>query len=316
MSNNRILILLTLLLFSSTPCIFGEISTETSAVHQPVPYSFRNGRNSAVIPFRLVKGNIYITACIGGGPETDLIFDTGLPAGGIFLFAGSHEGQPDYDTLSLPGITFQNVKLRRTAIDLDVNTKGIFGSDILGSCIVKVDYIGSVIHLYKPGTLIHSEGAHALPLVFFDRSPFIEVDIALAPDSRISAVCCLDLGAATYLHIYSDERHRIDPKGESYPGLLGYGVDGPLYGLWGTVSSLQIGDWKLTGVHTAFSEQRAYPGYEECIFGNIGNRILSRFDIVFDYGNRLVYITPNSKASHTDSLNGPIAFRQIEYTGR
>ena len=206
------------------------------------------------------------------------------------------------------------MRLKRTSITLDCDAVGIIGPDILGSCVVVVDYARSTIDLYDPGEYVVPGGAAELPLTFLDRSPFIEVTVELesageseqAAESEsiresdkvagVQALCCLDLGSAGGLHLYSSETCKVEPAGEFTDACLGIGVDGPIHGKLGQVAVLRIGPLELLDVRCAFSDERAYPGYEDTVFGNIGNGVLYKFITTIDYSNRRLFLEPGSRA--------------------
>ncbi|MCP4548096.1 MAG: PDZ domain-containing protein [bacterium] len=286
----------------AVPCskTYPALGLSNNAVHRPVPYSLANGRN-ATVPFRLLNGNIILAARIDDGMEADYVFDTGLPASGIFLFAGSHPAvsglsteQKYCRTFSLPGVTFKNVRLRRTGIQLGMDAVGIIGPDLLGSCIVEIDFIESVIRLHEPELWKPEEQAQELPLYFIDRSPFIEVDVSLDGVNELSTICVVDLGSAGYLQLQSTDKNELAPVGRSVSGYIGTGIEGKMYGQWGRAPSVRLGRWQLTDVLCAFSFEKPHPGLEDRIFGNLGNGVLSKFNIVFDYRNRRAYFEPNA----------------------
>ena len=80
--------------------------------------------------------------------------------------------------------------------------------------------------------------------------------------------------------------------------LVGRGLSGDIYGKSGKISKLIIGPFELRNIETSFApaEVRSKQGDADAI---LGNRLLKRFNLIFDYNNKELYLKPNSHFNET-----------------
>lgn len=75
--------------------------------------------------------------------------------------------------------------------------------------------------------------------------------------------------------------------------LIGRGLSGDIYGKSGKISKLIIGPFELSNIEASFApaEVRSKQDNADAI---LGNESLWRFNLIFDYKNKRLYLKPNS----------------------
>jgi len=74
---------------------------------------------------------------------------------------------------------------------------------------------------------------------------------------------------------------------------IGRGLSGDIYGKTGNISKLIIGPYELNNVIASFApaEVRSKQENADAI---LGNRSLRRFNLIFDYSNKKLYLRSNT----------------------
>src|SRR3546814_772209 len=83
----------------------------------------------------------------------------------------------------------------------------------------------------------------------------------------------------------------------SVSAMLGVGLNGPIRGYLGRLSSLYLGDFELVNPIASFPDYDTvlYDPYGVQRNGNIGNEVLKRFNVIFDYRHTVMYLKPNNR---------------------
>jgi hypothetical protein len=127
--------------------------------------------------------------------------------------------------------------------------------------------------------------------------PLIDGAVTPVGGAPIPARFVLDAGAGSSLALYSPfvAAHQLPGADmKTIPVLGGAGAGGEVTGKVGRVASLAIGPYTLANPITMFSEDKAGAFASSEIQGNIGEPILSRFKLFFDYGRNRVIFEPTA----------------------
>src|SRR5690606_21593866 len=115
--------------------------------------------------------------------------------------------------------------------------------------------------------------------------------------TSISSKLIIDSGAGhpILLDPNSDPQLRIPDTTVS--AMLGVGLNGPIHGYLGRLNSLRLGDYEIVNPIASFPDYDTllYTDYDIPRNGNIGNEVLKRFNVVFDYPYSALYLKPNSR---------------------
>lgn len=171
---------------------------------------------------------------------------------------------------------------------------GILGSSFFRGLIVRVNYKKSKITIYDPKHFQEpsAKDYQKIPIEVHNYKPYIQAQMT-TDDSKIYNInLLLDTGAALGLLLNTNTIiHSKLPK-LIVPGSLGKGLGGELMGFLGKTKELHIGAFQFSHLLTHFQDLDSL--YEGDNFtarnGLIGNDILSRFDIYFDYFKGYIYL--------------------------
>lgn len=134
-----------------------------------------------------------------------------------------------------------------------------------------------------------------LPISIEGQKPYINTVAQLQDSQKIPVKLIIDTGAGHALSLEQESNAAIKVPSPSITAQLGKGLSGTINGQLGRIKSFSLHHFNLSNVLTSF------PNYQDVgakVFlvprnGNIGNELLKRFDIVFNYRQQTMYIKPN-----------------------
>lgn len=170
---------------------------------------------------------------------------------------------------------------------------GIIGYSLLSRYILKVNYDSLKIDIYSNGSLRYPKGGFLL-------KPYIStlpVHNARIRDERTYNVRFLhDIGAGVCLMLSKDfitdsaillKKRKLLPK-------EGEGVGGTIEMSLTVIKELKLGPYRFRNVPTyVFDDEYNVTSYPY-LAGLIGNDILRRFNVIFNYAKKDIHLIPNS----------------------
>ena len=278
------------------------------------------------VPFTFVDNRMMIKCTINGAGPFTMVVDTGSPdvvvdssaarvlnlqvrSNGTASGAGNKQAQIGATMLGSLAIgpkLFTGVSA--SVLDLsEIRTKlgfarldGIVGYSIMKRFAVLVD-------------------ADADTLTFLNAAPSVPASASTTPFTGVIPVIPATLdGIATSVIIDTGDRSSLTlfgPFAKShgfygrYPSqtniVTGYGLGGPVYGDVFTMPSIDIFGKRVGGVVTRASRQTGgvFTGSQQG--GSVGEGVLKRFNIVYDYPDKQIIAWPNKNFDATDRFIPP-----------
>jgi hypothetical protein len=283
----------------------------------------------AGVPFELESHRVFINVGIGDSEPLHLFLDTGLTYPGIFLFHKERIEEldlPEWTEVLVPGagdeepsraVMADSVDLRLGDTVLPLQwvvvslsdrtqsfpTEGIIGGTLFTAFSVEVDYETMRLRLHDPDEFKPDSSWTALPIELHRGIPWLDVSISVAGEDEQPLRTYIDLADDFPLNLLtgSDRRFKVPVEGEVE--YLGTGLSGDIHGKIGRVARLQIGPFRLERVRTAFAPAttRSKQDGADAI---LGNGLLERFHVVFDYSGGRLLLKPN--ASFGDPFDLPV----------
>ena len=324
MSSRRLVLSCLAILVLSLGCSSGAaLQSGASGAEASSAIRFAAGEAALGIPFRLVDDQIVLPVRINDTLTVDMILDTGFGFDGAMLLdmrLGMQLGLTKYaqlvplggggaqtpktaglatgTTLGLAGVTLGNpllLVLQDSTSLAHWHVPGIIGKALMG-CVVEIDFQKRVLNLSRSLPRAGVALGHEFPITFEQGIPVVsaaivtdrgrEVPVRLLVDTGMSDV--LLLRAAPHLDLRAPKR-LIRPV----RGVLAEGVNGPMRGSVGRVGRLKLGPLVLDDVLTSFvDEADLAAAFGNGIDGMIGNEILWRFTVVFDYSGGRMFLRP------------------------
>jgi hypothetical protein len=284
----------------------------------------------ARLPFDYRARHVWLQASVNGGPPQDFLFDTGASvtvldstwaaengvrtAGRMQAAGAGAAGGAAFATLASlrvasargDGIEIPNVKVAT----LDVNPAfepllwrrmaGVIGYDVISRFVVTIDYDDSVLVLHDPATWRYTGREKPLPMVMNGTVPALTAVL----DGTEEALFRLDVGSSSTVDVHGPfaRRHRLDTRMKRTLQVEGVGFGGSFSSTIGRLGSMSLGPYEWDDPIVSLSHATEGAFASEDFAGNIGNRILERFRVTFDYARRHVYLEPGERYRGRDHL--------------
>ncbi len=160
---------------------------------------------------------------------------------------------------------------------------GVLGSEVFTRFVVAIDYTKQIVSLFEPRNYSYVGNGTLVPLTIKKNLPGVMATVGLSNGHSVSGQLIVDTGADNALFLFAPYvRKHIPSVSDS-----------------GVVASLQVGSYVLKNPVTAVSD--ASKGFEATKqwAGQIGGRILTRFNLVFDYSRKVMFLKPNGELGRT-----------------
>lgn len=287
-------------------------------VRQPEDWSIpAPGR--VTLPFRLLNNHVIIDVKVDGQGPFPFLLDTGghdivtpatatrigLNQVGAALSAGGGEATTTNGYAHVREIDVGGARLTdQNVVTLDfspyavegIRLGGMIGVEFLERFVVTIDYGRRMLTIAEPARAhaARPPAGRAVPFLFYAHMPQVRGTFGGRP-ARFN----IDTGSRADVTLTSPFVAQAGLRG-AFPGAVlvtdGWGVGGPSRSYIARAPALTLGAVTVAGPiaglssarHGAFSD----PGYE----GNVGSGLLKRFTVTFDYGRRLMYLAPASRA--------------------
>ena len=282
-------------------------------------------------PF-VFDGRINIPLKVNDSAPLDIILDTGFPQKALLLMhketgdelgltyvrtvnvvrgAGSGENKAAHLTpgehLTLPGVDLGRI----TTAVMDESRKmsihhyqGVIGGAVFIPYVVEIDFDDSSINLYDPELYEPKEGWEEIPLVFERNVPILETTVQIGAGDKIPVRLIVDTGGKPPLALAVDAEKKLVPPARVVHFLAGTGFRGNVYADHGRLSGLKIGTYLLNNVISSFWRGDEAPALKEINSdGPLGLGCLYRYNIIFDYAHKRMFIKPNRYFSDPFEMN-------------
>lgn len=277
----------------------------------------------AEIPIELERNRTIIPVSVGSSSPLRLILDTGMAYDGIALFDTASVDLSQFDSLTRVQIRgagpggaahalsdstatfrvgtriFENQRVTILTGDAfrGFPTDGVIGYSVLGHHAVEIDYDISRMILYNPATFSPSNGWESIEIYFKDnRIPWVDLSIATAEEDPVRLSAYIDFAQGQPLELLDRDTNVFTLPAETSETYVGRGLSGDIYGHEGRVARVIIGSFVLDDVPVVVvpAEIRSRQAGADAI---IGNGLLWRFNVIFDYSRFRIHLRPNSHYS-------------------
>jgi hypothetical protein len=277
-----------------------------------------SGDSKTEIPFTLSYTHILVPISINGSEPFQLILDTGMPMDGIILFDSKQvrdlelpltglavapgeeaEGEPNvaFDIcLDLPGLKLEDQMVSiRPPLGKYGELEGVIGLSLFSRFVVDINHDRKIITLHEPKTYSYKGSGKKLPFTFNKYGiPEIPCKVTMQNQKKAELHLIVDTGAGHALSLNVGAHHDIQVPEKSIACSLGRTMYGEITGHVGRLQRFEVGGYVFNNVLTSFiSGKEPYPVKvdEE---GNLGNALLKRFNVVFDYSRKEMVLEPSN----------------------
>ncbi len=175
---------------------------------------------------------------------------------------------------------------------LGVNVNGILGYELFSRFVVDINYDKKIIIFFNPKTFKKKGGFTEIPLSVEDTKPYILANFIIRDNERIRGKFMLDTGASHTMLLDGRSNKKITVPDPYITSILGRGLSGNLYGEVARIDKMWVGPFSFDKVITIFPDQDSYEIslIQDFRNGTLGGGMMSRFHIIFDFGNSKIYL--------------------------
>ena len=309
-------------------------------------FQINNLKNKVVIPFKLINNLIFIPVSING-EELTFLLDTGVEQTILFSLDEKNEVKLfDLEKLKLKGLGNKNAieayKSSRNKVEIKafvdysheiyivldqefnfssqvgIPVNGIIGYNFFKNHIVEINYDKNKITVYNHS---HKKFVRKLQKIFIkesitieDKKPYCISNIKI-DEQTIPSKLLLDTGNSDAVWIFLTKTNKIKLPKINIQDYLGRGFSGSVFGKRARINNFEFGRRTFDFPLITFPDSNSVKSvkFVPNRIGSIGSEIISRFTIVFDYLNNVIYTKPNSKVSLPFNFN--MSGIEVEHSG-
>lgn len=273
----------------------------------------------AKIPFELEGNHIFINLSIQGSEELKFVFDTG--AGGTVINSSTTKRlnlvsdrttensgasgtvtseiienvEININDIQLSKVNLQSVSLSHLEEVIGRNIDGIIGYHLLRQYVIEINYNTSELIVYQSKKYKY-QGNGELIKIDLGYVPTAVFTVALTNDSYQNEEFIIDNGAGLAIAFTTPFSERNDLKntiGKTYSNRAsGFSKNKADVDV-GRINKVKILGTEFTNIPVSIYNTNVGVFAHPTIAGVIGNEILKRFNITFDYKRKISYWEPN-----------------------
>ncbi|MEP0369236.1 MAG: aspartyl protease family protein [Cyclobacteriaceae bacterium] len=273
----------------------------------------------ATAPMELYGDHIFVALKVDGSEPLDFIFDSGSGITVIDVEAAkklkldmSHKESVAGAQGSIQGAKIKHNKIEMGDIKLESNVSieafdlshlaisigrkidGIIGYDLMHHHVVRLNYDEMRLEVYDFDKF--PKKGEKVPFKLHNAIPTIEATVVLNNDQEVSGAFCINTGAGTSMDFntpFAKQKDIIKKTGNHYSYLVkGLGEKETKH-YEGRIRLLDFGFYEFTDLPIGISQVESGLQGDKKVAGIVGNKVLSRFNITFDYSGKKLYFEPN-----------------------
>lgn len=272
------------------------------------------------IPFTVHRDVVLVTARVGNVEIPRIMLDTGMPYDGLMIYNPAYRDSLDLTGAARARIGGAGGGEASTALLLDsagfrigpvamagqrvillggdafkgAATNGVVGYSLFGHYVTELDFDAHAMMLHEPGTFAPDGGWRKVPVSFRGNDiPWIDIAVAVDSGPAVALAAYIDLASREAVEVLVRPGMKVAVPTVSGEQVIGTGLSGDIKGSRGRVAMLAVGGLELRDVSAAFAPA-AVRSKQQGADAVIGSAALRRFNLVFDYSGRALYIKPNS----------------------
>ena len=203
-------------------------------------------------------------------------------------------------------VLYQEINIS-SQVGIPVN--GIIGYHFFKNNPIKIDYISKRLTILQ-GTKRQIDKIDKkyskVRLSFNDNKPYLQSTTTFEPNNEsVNSKLLIDTGNSDALWLFKERDNRIKIPNKNIDDFLGRGLNGDVFGKRGRIKSFDIDKYNVENPITSFPDSVVTSSIDlaENRVGSVGNEIMKRFDVVFDYNSNLLYLKKNSNFSEPFLFN-------------
>jgi predicted aspartyl protease len=304
--------------------------TASAALRKAKPEVRFTSSNNATIPFEYTDDdNEILKVSVNGSPPLNFTVDTGSDVFAIItarqarnlgLTAGNNYkvgvagnvGEIEAASipsanLTLTGVEALNQRIEVLITDVQANNDGteidgVLGLEFLKHFVVEIDYEGKTIKLFSPDSYRYSGRREVIPIRIRDGSPEVRMKLITPGGKTIESYFEIDTGMSSTVYLKTTTVNRYDLAADmrTIQAPTDIEANGEFNRRIGRAKSLQLGQFILENPTVSLAQNVEGDG------GTVGEEILRRFKVIFDFSHHRMILEPNShfKDPYEEDMSG------------
>lgn len=187
---------------------------------------------------------------------------------------------------------------------LGIEVHGIIGYEIFSRFVVRINYDRQELTILDPQHYRIPKRYHGIPMVIEDTKPYIRTQCTYGNGHQTDLKLMVDTGASHSLLLLPESDSSVEVPARTIQGSIGRGLGGDIQGRIGRVASIQIGSQTRKNLLinrpiASFPDPNSYSdtlrSTDVFRHGTLGEEILRRFHLIFDYSKGMLYVKKNSE---------------------
>lgn len=282
--------------------------------------SFSLSQGVYVFPIKAERNHTFITVNLDGVDIPKILLDTGMPFEGIIIYnplyrdsfelfgavrveiAGAGDGEDSYAFMvDSAEFMIDGLEMKNQSIIILQNDRfegfpsnGIIGSSIFGHYMTEIDYDKNRMVLYDSHEIKVDSSWTAIPIYFKNNNiPWIDAYVSIENEEPVMLSMYIDYASCDAIELLEKPDMKFSLPNGTHEAYLGTGLSGDILGKKGKISRLIIGPYEMKNVAAVFplAVDRSKQDNADAI---LGNNSLRRFNLIFDYANKKLYLKPNT----------------------
>ena len=272
-------------------------------------------RPVACLPFELAGNHIYLAVRVNGAGPFSFVLDTGaglsvvnrslakelkLKRWPLRWRASAWAGWTEWEFLRGVQLELGDIRHRpwtmasgRLPDGASRPLDGLLGADLFLRFVVELDFEKRELRLFEPSTYRYAGAGAVLPFRLRHRIPVIDAELLSPAGVRVTNRFDIDTGSGKALALASaffQSNQWADPAAPLRRASSGDAV-GRVEELIGRLPEIRLGPYT---VHQPTVSFELHPMVaQNGLAGTLGTPLLRRFQLVFEYRRRRLYLTPN-----------------------
>ena len=276
--------------------------------------------NPTPIPIKVMRNKTILPVKVSNSRTLDILLDTGVSFNGLLIYnpdlidkislsnaievkvPGAGKGKPSTALMDTSANFFigdfefkeQKILILQNDIYKGFPSDGVLGYSIFGHYAVEINYDKNVMILHDNDRLNVDESWDSVPIYFKNNTiPWIDVSVIIEDEAPLKISTYIDFASGESIELLEKADMKFSLPKNMEKAYLGRGLSGDIYGKTGNISKLILGQYELSHVKAAVASAEIRSKQKNAD-GIIGNNSLRRFNLIFDYKNKKLYLKPNS----------------------
>ena len=136
----------------------------------------------------------------------------------------------------------------------------------------------------------------AIPITIEKSKPYLKSKVVM-DNNEIPVKLLIDIGNSDAVWLFQNRSERIKVPSKNFNDFLGRGFSGDVEGKRARIQKFEMSEFEFNNPVVAFPDSSSIKNVTMVAdrMGSVGGEIMRRFDVIFDYQNRKMYLKKNNE---------------------